>query len=316
MTRTAVVRAIRWSLAVTVPCGCIPAVLSDEDAIVETDFPHSVARAYCQSGAACCSKWYGSFDASACESVVAKTEASKLDSARELGGSYVPSEAPRFLALVREAAAACEPSDELRKALRVAEERLVTGERAPGDACEAATQCADPPDGWGACGWHGVGYSCLGARQCAAVRSGGNANAPCHPGVEPPADVPFPCSFSVPPDEVWTCDGSQDLYCRSETNVCARRLELGAFCEPSRDLCRVGLDCIFSQCVAEDPLGGECATHEGCGSGAACVEGLCVVAVPAGGACSISEDCEVGATCPRGRCIPPSVIMSADFCGQ
>lgn len=111
-------------------------------------------------------------------------------------------------------------------------------------------------------------------------------------------------------------------YCNLSTRLCAPKLNPGAPCRPTYDVCVAGTHCGISGddtieysgiCIADIPLGGFCdSEHRSakCENGARCISGTCGFVVGLGEPCDSHDAC-MSDYCDAGRCaIKPACVYS------
>ncbi len=163
-----------------------------------------------------------------------------------------------------------------------------SGPRAPGEFCNAASECAD-------------GASCQNQRCAhlgAAVGSACALGSLCEAGAfceftSEPATCRAGTTLGAPCSSDAQCIGG---YCdrAAAVPICAAPREVGASCESDVG-CVPGLDCIDGTCRLA-AIGEACAWDEDCAAGR-CHDGLCAVSAAIGEACSADLLCEAGAFC-------------------
>jgi hypothetical protein len=235
----------------------------DESGGAGAGFMNEYANVYCSGVAPCCAAAGSEHDVSACKQFF------------EFYGSVAARSAKHF-----DAAAADQCLVDLQAALASCDSkepascsRALSGDAAPGAACDDDIDCALPPAGTARCD---LDFE-TDTGKCQVLL---------------PPEEGKPCGLGSTESEVYDCTDHPLFYCGSDS-LCVARVAIGSPCTSSNDCTADGFcDTTSNVCVAKIAIGQSCASAE-CVDEAYCdAADSCQQKKAAGQACTEVEECE------------------------
>lgn len=267
--------------------------------VAENRFASAYADAVCGTLADCCRSNGLAYDRSNCTAAAQGLVQAMLNRGRSSGLTFDPKVAGACLAAARSSAIACGQDTD-----NDACDRLFTGTKQPGAACDSSDECAPSTDGEVRCNnWFSEGKS---GSLCQVVTRAGTGAACTATSTTPP-----PATFV-------DCEAKEDLYCDSARAVCVSMPKVGEACFIS---CAKSAFCSAGRCAARVAIGGACASDNPfnveCVDGAYCdlaTTKTCLLKKAAGQSCAGNLECQTR-RCNQGVCDASDDLTLSLFCG-
>lgn len=241
---------------------------SGGSSVSEQDYANALAHAVCDNVGGCCQKKNYAYSDTQCLARLLAFAGLPPDS------NFNAQQAGACVDLYASAARSCTLSDAAAQKLDAVCRAVFTGTKAPGAACQNASECAPPSGGGAFCDFPGTAVTGV----CVAVtraKAGGSCVGTCdqEDGIVTSC---YNASGAPIPDHGGACYTSDGLYC-SNQGTCVPLMGPGQDC--SAIPCAAGAYCDISGtgvCQAYAQIGGDCSQGQQCVPNANCgLAGTC-----------------------------------------